>query len=35
MIAKTIPEAFLESAKKFARKTALLYKRDNVYFPIT
>ncbi|MCX6789881.1 MAG: long-chain fatty acid--CoA ligase [Candidatus Gribaldobacteria bacterium] len=35
MIAKTIPEAFLESAEKFGRKTALLYKRDGVYFPIT
>jgi len=32
---KSIPEAFLEAAEKFGRKTALLYKRDDVYFPIS
>jgi long-chain acyl-CoA synthetase len=32
---KAIPELFFETAKKHANKTALLYKRESVYFPIT
>lgn len=34
-IAQTIPEAFSRACQRFGRQTALLYKRDNVYFPIT
>jgi long-chain acyl-CoA synthetase len=32
---KTIPEIFFETAEKFKNKTALLYKKEGVYFPIT
>jgi long-chain acyl-CoA synthetase len=32
---KSIPEVFFETTKKFASKTALLYKKDGVYFPVT
>jgi len=35
MTAQSIPEAFLEAAEKFGRHTVFLYKKDNVYFPIT
>jgi long-chain acyl-CoA synthetase len=31
----TIPEIFFETAKKFPQKTALLYKKEGVYFPVT
>jgi len=31
---KSIPEVFFETAKKFPNKTALLYKKEGVYFPI-
>jgi long-chain acyl-CoA synthetase len=31
---KSIPEVFFETAKKFPDKTALLYKKEGVYFPI-
>lgn len=32
---KTIPEVFFETAVKFSKKTALLYKKEGAYFPIT
>ncbi len=32
---QTIPETFFETVEKFSKKTAFLYKRDGVYFPIT
>ena len=32
---KTIPELFLETVKKYPNKSALLYKKEGVYFPIT
>lgn len=32
---KTIPDAFFETAAKFPKKTALLYKKEGAYFPIT
>lgn len=32
---KTIPEIFFEKAKKYGNKTALLYKKEEVYFPIS
>jgi len=32
---KAIPELFFETAKRRAGKTALLYKKEGVYFPIT
>ncbi len=32
---KSIPEVFFETCEKFANKTALLYKKEGVYFPIT
>ncbi len=32
---KSIPELFFETAKRRANKTALLYKKEGVYFPIT
>ena len=32
---KAIPELFFEIAKKRADKTALLYKKEGVYFPVT
>lgn len=32
---KTIPEIFFETANKRANKTAILYKKEGVYFPIT
>lgn len=32
---KSIPEVFLETAKKHPNKHALLYKKEGVYFPIT
>ena len=31
---QTIPEKFFESAKKNSEKIALLYKKEDVYFPI-
>ncbi len=31
----TIPEAFFETAEKFPKRTALLYKKEGVYFPVT
>lgn len=31
---KSIPEVFFEVAKKFPNKSALLYKKEGVYFPI-
>jgi len=31
---KSIPEVFFETANKFPNKTALLYKKEGVYFPI-
>ncbi len=35
MIERTIPEVFFETAEKFKNKTALLYIKEEVYFPIT
>jgi len=32
---KAIPELFFETAKQHAGKTALLYKKEGVYFPVT
>ncbi|SRR3989339_779914 len=32
---KAIPEIFFEIAEKFSNNTALLYKKEGVYFPIT
>lgn len=32
---KSIPELFFENAEKYSGKTALLYKKEGVYFPIT
>jgi len=32
---KTIPELFFETAEKYKNKTALLYKKEGVYFPIS
>lgn len=35
MTEKSIPENFFEAVEKFSQKTALLYKKEGVYFPIT
>jgi len=35
MIEKSIPDVFFETAERFSKKPALLYKKDSVYFPIT
>ncbi len=32
---KAIPEVFFETAKKYPKKTALSYKKEGVYFPIS
>ncbi len=32
---KAIPELFFEVAKKYSKKTALSYKKEGVYFPVT
>ncbi|MCX6723552.1 MAG: long-chain fatty acid--CoA ligase [Candidatus Staskawiczbacteria bacterium] len=34
-MSSSIPEAFFEIAKKFSDRTALSYKKEGVYFPIT
>jgi len=35
MIGKTIPEVFFETVERYPQKTALLYKKDGVYFPVS
>jgi len=35
MIGKTIPEVFFETVERYPQKTALLYKKEGVYFPIS
>lgn len=32
---RVIPEVFFETAERFSKKTALLYKKEGAYFPIT
>ena len=32
---KTIPENFLAAVERFPKRSALLYKKGDVYFPIT
>jgi long-chain acyl-CoA synthetase len=32
---KAIPELFFETAKKYSKRTAIAYKKEGVYFPVT